>query len=54
MEYKNGKTTNIRTPAEFPENQELKNVTDFKEPIIKATIIFPVEYIGPIFELIRV
>ncbi|KAJ9088877.1 Translation factor guf1 mitochondrial [Entomophthora muscae] len=42
----------VRTPSDFPDPAEYHNkVQAFLEPIVKATIIFPAEFMGPILEL---
>ncbi len=44
----NGTMVDIENPADFPERNYIDEIY---EPIIKATIIVPTEYIGNIFEL---
>src|SRR3990167_2543225 len=44
----NKKTIEIENPADFPERNYIEEIL---EPIIKATIITPKEYLGAIFEL---
>ncbi|KAI0243956.1 Translation factor guf1 mitochondrial [Massospora cicadina] len=42
----------IRTPSDFPDSAQYQNkVQAFLEPMVKATLIFPVEYMGPMIEL---
>ena len=48
LELTNKTTIEIENPAEFPERNYIEQIL---EPIIKATIITPKEYLGSIFEL---
>ncbi|MDR2538153.1 MAG: translation elongation factor 4 [Bifidobacteriaceae bacterium] len=43
----NHRTISVTNPSEFPEGK----ILDVQEPMVKATIITPSEYIGPIMEL---
>ncbi len=47
---KTGETLEIESPAEFPSQEKIKTL---EEPHIKATIITPQEYLGPIFKLLE-
>ncbi|KAG8928691.1 Translation factor guf1 mitochondrial [Tulasnella sp. 418] len=49
--YRNGKTKMISNPVEFPEPGDFK-VVEVREPMVKATIIVPDEYLGQMMELI--
>ena len=43
----------IRTPSDFPESKDLKEVL-FEEPQIQAKIIFPQSFLGKILDLCHV
>jgi len=47
---KTGETLEIDSPPEFPSQEKIKTV---EEPYIRATIITPQEYLGPIFKLLE-
>ena len=47
---KDGKTVEIDNPGNWPDPMKVAGVT---EPYIKATILTPEEYVGPIMELCR-
>ncbi|KAK9768668.1 Translation factor guf1 mitochondrial [Basidiobolus ranarum] len=52
VEYTNGEIKDIRTPAEFPEPEDMAHkVIALREPMVMATMIFPDEYMGPMMEL---
>ena len=46
--YKNGVTEHISNPTEFPQPHELDLI---EEPIVNATIMVPVEYVGAVMNL---
>ena len=48
VEYTNGETELIDSPAKMPERGKIKTIS---EPYIKTNIFVPSEYIGPIMEL---
>jgi elongation factor 4 len=48
VKLKNGEEIDIESPAEFPDPSAIESVF---EPIIKATILLPKQYIGPVMEL---
>ncbi|MCA0982693.1 translation elongation factor 4 [Halobacillus yeomjeoni] len=43
-----GKEMNVDNPSMMPENQKLEEV---QEPFVKATIMVPNEYVGPVMEI---
>jgi GTP-binding protein LepA len=47
---KTGEILEIDSPAEFPSQEKIKTL---EEPHIRATIITPQEYLGPIFKLLE-
>lgn len=47
---KTGETLEIDSPGDFPSQEKIKTV---EEPHIRATIITPQEYLGPIFKLLE-
>ena len=49
--YDNGTRKLIRNPADFPESSEMSNIQSLLEPMVLATLIFPMEYTGGIVEL---
>lgn len=51
--HRDGSETRIDNPADFPEAGEMmkRKITHVLEPMIRATIIAPDEYTGPIMEL---
>lgn len=53
---KDGSETTINTPGDFPNPSELLNrrITAVLEPMIRATIIAPDDYTGPIMQLCAV
>lgn len=53
---KDGSETTINTPGDFPNPSELMNrrISAVLEPMIRATIIAPDEYTGPIMQLCAV
>ncbi len=46
--YKNGEQAHISNPTEFPQPHELELI---EEPIVNATIMVPVEYVGAVMNL---
>ena len=46
----NGETLTIDNPAALPQTTEIKSI---EEPIVKATVIVPSDYIGAVMELCR-
>lgn len=44
----NGECLNISNPSDFP---DVTTITKMEEPVVKAEIMLPSEYIGPIMEL---
>ena len=48
IKFTNGTTADIENPSDFPERNYIDEIY---EPIIKATIIVPTEYLGNILEL---
>jgi len=46
--YKNGATEHVSNPTEFPQPHELELI---EEPIVNATIMVPVEYVGAVMNL---
>ncbi|KAJ1956712.1 Translation factor guf1 mitochondrial [Linderina pennispora] len=52
IEYKDGTTKFIRTPADFPDGTVLQDfVQATLEPLVTATLIFPEAYLGHMLEL---
>ncbi|GAA5965172.1 hypothetical protein JCM8115_005376 [Rhodotorula mucilaginosa] len=49
--YKDGSEKTIDNPADFPDPGGLLKVTQVMEPMIRATIVAPDEYMGPIMSL---
>ncbi|KXN73890.1 gtp-binding protein lepa [Conidiobolus coronatus NRRL 28638] len=50
--YNNGVEKIIQSPQDFPEPHDISTkVSDLMEPIIKATLIFPLDYLGNVIEL---
>ncbi len=47
---KDGKTINVDNPSYWPDPMKIESVT---EPYIKASILTPEEYVGPVVELCR-
>ncbi|KAK4053498.1 Translation factor guf1 mitochondrial [Microbotryomycetes sp. JL201] len=51
IKYKDGRQKTIDNPADFPDPDELRKVSAIMEPMIRATIVAPDEYTGPIISL---
>ncbi|KIJ35754.1 hypothetical protein M422DRAFT_180282, partial [Sphaerobolus stellatus SS14] len=50
--YNNGKTKLISNPTEFPDPEDMRSlVKEVREPIVKASIIVPAEYLGDMIDL---
>ncbi|GAA5858517.1 hypothetical protein JCM1840_001239 [Sporobolomyces johnsonii] len=49
--YKNGKEQTIDNPADFPDPGGMMKVAQVLEPMIRATIVAPDEFTGPIINL---
>jgi GTP-binding protein LepA len=49
VEYKDGKKEMIYSPAKFPDEHLLENIM---EPWVDVTIITPVDYLGPIMQIL--
>lgn len=52
--YKDGREKTLTNPSEFPEPAEIRELADLQEPMIKATIVMPDEFTGPVIELCEV
>jgi elongation factor 4 len=50
IEYVNGTTCEIKSPAEFPDSNK-RDVKHFLEPMVHGTFVFPDNYLGKIIEL---
>ncbi|KXS10010.1 translation factor GUF1-like protein, mitochondrial [Gonapodya prolifera JEL478] len=48
---KGGSEQIINNPAAFPDHSERANVDDIQEPMVRATLIFPEEYLGEMMQL---
>ncbi|MGE5599662.1 MAG: translation elongation factor 4 [Bacteroidota bacterium] len=48
VELTNGQTITVSNPAEMPDAGRIEQIA---EPVVRATIIAPAEYIGPVMEL---
>ena len=51
VKYKDGTEKIIKNPIEFPDGQDLVNVSQLLEPIALGTLIFPSKYVGALIEL---
>ena len=49
VEKTNGNSFNIHNPSELP--PDVSKIAKISEPIIKATILLPDEYLGPVIQL---
>jgi GTP-binding protein LepA len=49
--WKDGRVTVCDTPLQFPTTDEWHKVDSVQEPMVKATLIFPSEYLGSLMEL---
>lgn len=52
IKYYSGETKFIRTPADFPDTNEMQDkVESTMEPYVEATLVFPEQYLGNMLEL---
>lgn len=51
IKYTNGNIKEIKTPADFPENDELNKIETFLEPYVSGTLVFPQKFVGAMLEL---
>jgi translation elongation factor EF-4 len=51
IRYNDGTEKIIQNPYEFPEVHEHSKISEFLEPYVIATLVFPSEYLGNLMEL---